>query len=145
MSATTIKVNKDYFTLEKTNEFIGDHEAACQTMEIDLFAQLFLKYDLSFIDEYSDVLTAIAETMTDWKMEMLETQLQKVSTFDSNCIFCSIGKKVKVYKWSYIHTQAIAPANKVVRYSQIAFMFDIVDGRLINYGTCNAYLEKDEL
>ena len=36
--STTIKVNPDYFTKEKTQEFLKDHELACQTMEGEGFA-----------------------------------------------------------------------------------------------------------
>jgi hypothetical protein len=143
--STTIKVNPDYFTKEKTQKFLKDHELACQTMEVDDFALLFLKYDLSYIDDYNEVLTAIGEIMMDWKKEFRGTELQEVTTFDSNCIFCTIGKKVKVYRWSCLHTKASSPTNKLLDYNQIAFMFDIKDGCLVNYGTCNAYLEDNEL
>jgi hypothetical protein len=83
--------------------------------------------------------------MMDWKKEFRGTELQEVTTFDSNCIFCTIGKKVKVYQWSCLHTKASSPTNKILDYNQIAFMFDIKDGCLVNYGTCNAYLEDNEL
>ena len=140
-----IKINPDYLTEKETVQFLKDHELACQGMEVDDFAQLFLKYDLSFIDDYTDVLTTIGETMMDWKKQSLGTQLQEVTSFDSSCIFCSIGKKVKVYQWSSLNTNAISSDNQLQFYSRIAFMFDIKNGCLVNYGTCNAYLEKSEV
>lgn len=139
------KSNKIHLSIEETMLFLEEHEAACQTMEIDDFAQLFLKYDLSFIDDYTDVMETIANAMMDWKKEFRATKLHEVRSFDSKCIFCSIGKKVKVYKWSYLHTKAIPPMNRQLCYSQIAFMFDIQDGCLVNYGTCNAYLNHNDI
>lgn len=144
MSTKIIK-KRNCLDVEQTKEFLKEHELACKTMEVDDFAQLFLKYDLSFIEDYNDVMTAVGEAMMDWKKEFRETQLQEVTSFDSNCIFCSIGKKIKVYRWSCLHKKAMAPNNKILDYNQIAFMFDIKEGQLVNYSTCNAYLEKNEL
>ena len=141
---TTLKLNPDYLTIEKTQEFLRDHELACKTMEVDDFAQLFLKYDLSFIDDYNEVLTTIGDAMMDWKKEFRGTELQEVTTFNSNCIFCRIGKEVKVYRWSCLHTKATVPNNARLYYNKIAFMFDIKDGCLVNYGTCNAYTDERE-
>lgn len=140
-----MKQNNDYLTPEKTIQFLAEHESVCQTMDVKDFTDLFKFYDLSFIDDYSEVMDTIATTMAEWKSEAGGTKLIKVTTFDSNCIFCSIGKKVKVYKWTFCHTKETGFSRNLVHHRQIAFMFDIQEGCLVNYGTCNAYLSKEEL
>jgi hypothetical protein len=139
MSATTFKVNTDYFTQEKTQEFLFDHEAACQTMEADAFLKLFIKYDLTFIEDYNEVINSILDRMYAWKDDKLDTILLKVKTSKSNCIFCEFGKSVKVYTWKYSQRLTSSSLSRVVYENEIGFRFDLKDGRLIEYGICNAY------
>ena len=145
MSNTKIILAKKHLSKEMTKEFLRDHELVCQTMEIDDFAQLFLKYDLSFIDYYSEVITSIAEGMMDWKKEFRGTELQNVIHSDSKCIFCNIGKKVKVYEWFYKHTNASEATNRILCSSKIAFYFSLENEKLIDYGVCNAFRDKNEI
>lgn len=140
MSVTTFKVSPEYFTLEKTQEFLFEHEAACQNMDIIDFLKIFQKYDLSSIKDYQEVITSIINIMTGWKNIKLGTTLKEVSTFNSNCIFCEIGKKVKGYRWTYTNTLEEGINRNIVYESQIGFRFEIKDGRLTEYGICNAYL-----
>ena len=140
MSATTFKVSSEYFTPEKTQEFLFEHEAACQNMDIIDFLKIFIKYDLSFVKEYEKVITSIIDIITGWKNEKPGTKLREVSTFNSNCIFCEIGKKVKGYRWTYTNTLEEGINKNIVYESQIGFRFEINDDRLTEYGICNAYV-----
>ncbi len=139
MSNTTFKVNIEYFTPEKTQEFLIDHEAACQKMDADVFINLFIKYDLSFIDYYQFVITSIIDIMRGWKENNMGKILKGVNVSDSNCIFCEIGKNVKVYTWNYIHTVDRTTSKFITYKSKIGFRFEINEGRLTEYGICNAY------
>lgn len=114
MSATTITLNKDYFTTEVTKSFLEDLEIACKTMELQVFINLFDKYDLSFIEDYNEVLTSIKEKMMSWYEPNQGTNLLGVTSFDSKCLFCYLGKSVKAYQWSYQHLGAIAPFNRAI-------------------------------
>lgn len=145
MSNTIISVNKDYFTVEVTRNFLEDIENACLSMELEKFMNLFKKYDLTFIEDYQEVLDLIKDVMSSWKKEGQGTELVEVTAFDSKCLFCQIGKTVKAYKWLYQHKQAIAPMNRVVYIHQIAFMFGIENNRLVEFGTCNAYLKQEDI
>jgi hypothetical protein len=136
----SLVLEKHKLSIEQTKAFIRDHEIACKTMDVMDFKKLFLKYDLSFIEDYQDVYNSIIKAMTVWKSVFKGTELREINIRNSNCIFCSIGKKVKVYNWTYLHTKEAVPMNKFVCYSRIAFMFDIQDGMLKNYGVCNAYV-----
>jgi len=140
MSATTFKVSAEYFTPEKTQEFLLEHEAACQKMDVVDFLNIYIKYDLSFVKEYEKVITSIVDALTGWKNEKLGTKIIEVSTFNSNCIFCEIGKKVKVYRWTYTNTLEEGIKNRIVYERKIGFRFEMKEGRLIEYGICNAYL-----
>ena len=145
MSNTKITLNKEYFTIKMTEDFLKDLDIACKTMELDLFTKLFTKYDLSFVEDYEEVLEMIKNTMASWNRPHKGTELLKVTQFDSKCLFCEFGKTVKVYKWTYQHKQAPTPMNGVIYASQIAFFFDFEDNQLIEFGVCNGYLDKEEM
>ena len=145
MSNTTITLNKEYFTIETTTDFLKDFELACKTMEVDLFVKLFIKYDLYYIEEYQEVLDLIKHITNDWNKPELGTELIEISKFDSKCIFCNIGKKVNGYKWTYMHKLDTFPRNRFVYASQIAFFFDFEDHHLIEFGVCNGYMDKEEI
>lgn len=145
MSNTTIPLNKEYFTSEMTEAFLKDLQTACKTMELDVFAKLFTKYDLSFVEDYNDVLGMIKSIIASWSKPNQGTELLEVTQFDSKCLFCEFSKTVKVYKWTYQHKQAPIPMNRVVYESQIAFFFDFEDNQLIEFGVCNGYLDKEDM
>ena len=145
MSSTTFKVNQEYFTVERTDAFINDLEAACQTMDVKVFTHLFIKYDLSFIEEYQDVYNLIKLIMTSWVEPSQGSVVLEVIPFDSKCIFCVIGKSVKGYKWSYQHKMATPPMNRVVYENKTAFFLDFKNNRLIEFGVCNSFLSQNEM
>ena len=140
MSNTIIKLKSEYFTLETTKNFIKDLEMACKTMEADLFVKLFIKYDLYYDEEYREVLDLIINITGNWYKPEIGTVLLDVSTFESNCIFCKIGKKVHGYKWNYKHTLAAGLMNRVVYFNQIAFIFEYESNKLVEFGVCNGYV-----
>ena len=90
MSNTKIILDKSFFTLEITEKFIKDLELACKTMEEDLFVNLFIKYDLYYIEDYKEVLDLIIVRISNWHKPELGTKLIEVSKFDSKCIFCNM-------------------------------------------------------
>ncbi|WP_293892291.1 hypothetical protein [Flavobacterium sp.] len=139
MSATTFKISTNHFTPETTEAFLNEHEAACQTMDAQTFTNLFKKYDLSFIEDAEKVLKDILDTMNSWKNPKLGTVLFEVSEFDSQCIFCEFGKKVKGYKWTYNNPLDEGVKRILIYQNKIGFRFEIKDGILVEYGTCNAY------
>ena len=145
MSATTITLNKDYFTTEVTKSFLEDLEIACTTMEVETFINLFDKYDLSFIEDYDEVLASIKLIMTRWDRREQGTKLLEVTSFDSKCLFCYLGKSVKAYQWSYQHLEAVTPFNRVVYNNKIAFSFNFDGDRLIEFGTCNGFLSREDM
>lgn len=145
MSSTTFKVNPEYFTVETTNAFLKDLDAACQTMDIKVFTHLFIKYDLTFIDEYQEVYDLIKLIMTNWIEPGQGSVLLEVTPFDSKCIFCVIGKSVKGYKWTYQHKMATPPMNRMVYENKTAFFLDIQNNKLIEFGVCNGFLSQNEM
>ena len=145
MSNTKITLNKEYYTIKKTEDFLKDLEIACKTMEVDLFVKLFIKYDLYYNEEYQEVLSLIKHIASDWNKPELGTELIDVSKFDSKCIFCNIGKKVSGYKWTYFHKLDTIPLNRIIYASQIAFFFEFENNQLIEFGVCNGYLDKEEI
>lgn len=145
MSSTEITLNKEYFTIEKTETFLKDLEIACKTMELDVFTKLFTKYDLSFVEDHDEVLGMVKSIMSSWNKPNQGTELLEVVQFDSKCLFCEFGKTVKVYKWTYQHKQASISMNRLVYESQIAFFFDFEDNHLIEFDVCNGYLDQNNM
>lgn len=139
MGKTTLTLNKDYFTEQVTKSFLIDFENSCKRMELTNFVELFLKYDLSFLEDYDEVFNLIAHITTSWKKTDEETKLIEITQEDARCIFCNIGKAVRVYKWTYMHTKAVIPMNRVVYESKAAFYFEYQKNRLVEFGVCNAY------
>lgn len=139
MGKTTLTLNRNHFTEAVTQSFLLDFEAACKTMELTDFVQLFVNYDLSFLEDYDEVFNLIAHITTAWKKSGQDTLLLSTSQEDARCIFCNIGKTVRVYKWTYKHTKATAPMNRVLYESKAGFYFEYQDNCLIEFGVCNAY------
>jgi hypothetical protein len=140
MSATTFKVSPEYFTPERTQEFLLEHEAACLKMEVVDFLKIFIKYDLSLIEDYYEVINAIIDILSGWKNEKLNTRLLEINSYDSNCLFCEIGKRVKVYQWTYMEILGNSVCSGIVYERKVGFRFEIKEGRLNEYGICNAYV-----
>ena len=145
MGNTKITLNKEYFTIEMTEDFLKDFEIACKTMELEFFTKLFTKYDLSFVEDYEEVLEMIKSSMNSWNRPNIGTELLNVIQFDSKCLFCEFGKTVKVYKWTYQHKKLPIPANCLEYSSQIAFYFGFEDNQLIEFGVCNGYLDNNDM
>lgn len=55
MSNSKNNLNKKILSIETTSAFLKDLATACKTMELDLFINLFNKYDLSFVEDYNEV------------------------------------------------------------------------------------------
>jgi hypothetical protein len=49
------KSKDKHLSISETEAFIKDHEITCNTMDATDFRNLFLKYDLSFTEDYKDV------------------------------------------------------------------------------------------
>jgi hypothetical protein len=145
MSNTKINLNKEYFTIEMTAAFLKDFEIASKTMEIAVFTTLFTKYNLSFVEEYEEVLEMIKSSMASWNRPKYGTVLLNVTQFDSKCLFCEFGKTVKVYKWTYQHKKLATLSNSSEYSSQIAFYFSFEENRLTEFGVCNAYMDSAEI
>ena len=139
MGKTTLTLNRNYFTSGVTEAFLKEFEDSCKTMELSNFTDLFIKYDLEFIKDYKEVFDLIADIMTRWKNPGEETKLLEVSQHDSQCLFCNIGKTVKVYSWTYQHTKATPPMNRVIYESKAGFYFEYNQKQLIEFGVCNGY------
>lgn len=145
MKNTIIKLKREYFNLETTKSFLKDLEMTCKTMEVDLFVKLFIKYDLYYDEEYREVLDLIINITGNWYNPDIGTELLEITTFDSKCIFCKIGKKVNGYQWTYVNRLDAFPNNRYIYASEIAFIFEYENNKLIEFGVCNGYLDKEEI
>ena len=145
MSKTKIILDKEYFTAEMTEDFLGDLEKVCKTMDLDDFTELFEEYDLTFMEDYDEVLEMITNKLSRPNKVKWGTVILEVTKFDSKCLFCKIGKTVKVYKYTYQHTRWRVPHNYTIFTSAIAFYFSFEENRLTEFGVCNKYLDKEEI
>lgn len=136
---------KKSLSKELTASFVKDFELATTTMESVDFAKLFIKYELNFIQDFSDTSKQILAILENWKNPFEGTEIIKMEQFDSKCHFCEYGKKVKVFGWTYQHKKAAFPMNRVVYKMYIGFYLDIKEERLVDFGLCNGYLKKEEM
>jgi hypothetical protein len=100
---------------------------------------------LSFVEDYKEVLGMIKSIMASWNKPNQGTELLEVTQFDSKCLFCEFGKTVKVYKWWYQYKIDDTLMNSKIHESQIAFIFEIKDSQLVEFGVCNGYLDNEEM
>jgi hypothetical protein len=145
MNYTKFNSSEKHLTVKTTKNFLNDIETACKTMELDLFMNLFNKYDLSFIKDFDEVLENIYSIVGSWDISRHGTQLLEVVQFNSKCLFCEFGKTVKVYKWKYQYKTDKNLMNSKIHESQIAFTFKIKDSQLFDFGVCNGYLDNEEM
>lgn len=145
MSNSKNNLNKKFLSIETTSVFLKDLETACKTMELDLFINLFNKYDLSFVEDYNEVLDSIYSTVGRWDISVPGIELIEVVQFNSKCLFCEFGKTVKVYKSRYQCKIGKTLMNSMIHESQIAFTFEIKDNQLLDFGVCNGYLDNEEM
>lgn len=145
MSKTKIILDKEYFTAKTTDNFLRDLEKACRRMDLDDFTTLFEEYDLTFIEDYDEVLEMITDQLSRPNKIKWGTVILAVTKFDSKCLFCEIGKTVKVYKYTYQHKRWRVPLNDSIFTGSIAFYFSFENKRLTEFGVCNNYLDKEEI
>jgi hypothetical protein len=145
MGKSKIILKKNCLTREETTSFLKDFKTACKTMEIALFTNLLTNYDLSFVEDFNEDLSAIYSIISSWNKPELGTELLSTSQFKSKCLFCEFGKTVMVYKWAYQHKHDSYPENLLTYESQIAFYFDLNENQLVKFGVCNGYLDNKEM
>ena len=145
MSDKKINLSNKYLTVKTTKAFLDNLEIACKTMELDLFKNIFDTYDLCFVEDLEEVLESIYSIVGSWNISEHETELLDVVQFNSKCLFCEFGKTVKVYKWRYQYKIDDTLMNYKIHESQIAFIFEIKDSQLVEFGVCNGYLDNEEM
>lgn len=137
MSNTTVKVDSTYFTVEKTNRFLKQLNHAAMLLDWHKFEFLFKFYDLAFIENIDEIKDLTRRICTSWRRE--GTVMTCMKSYDGQCIFCYFGMKVRVYEWTYKHPLEKPPYNRVNYLHRAAFATILENGRLVEFGICNAF------
>lgn len=149
MSGVTIFKREKNPILDKINTklFVNDVIKACQ--ELDFFSLFIYTVEYPFKNvvqsEVKDFLDQADEYIAEWKENELILSIDSVEEFETKCIFCSLGKTVKAF--NVTATKKISQKIPVeINYTKsFAINFEIVNEELVDFGWCNAFIEKDEI
>lgn len=139
IKGTIISLDENYFSVEKTKQFLADHDFACKTMRSNDFISLFKKYDFVIIKNSNDVLYNIIDFIGRWEDDEKGAEIIDVIKSDSACLFCNIGNSVVVYKWTYKYNKLGGLEGRIVYEKKFGFRFEFKNNQLSHYGYCNSF------
>lgn len=141
------KKNVPLLDQRNTELFIKDIEEICKKVEFSRFAEIFDKYPLdNFGQGDRDYFLAQANREHQfWHNNSLEVKIKSVEEFESKCIACSFGKKVKGYSVEFLKMKDDRLPGRFNYKKSFAINFEIKDNELMDFGWCNAFLEQQEV
>lgn len=130
---------------DHTKAFSNDLIDACQKVDSILVMKVVHKYNLQHHHEIEDFINDAHRILDFWKTDNDQIEITEVTIHDSKCIACSFGKTVKVFH--VLFNQLIkGTAGRRIKFSrEFAINLDIQEGLLMDFGWCNAFLDKKEL
>jgi hypothetical protein len=130
-----------------TQLFIKDMEAICEKVDFISFIEIVQKYPFYNLDkeEFNSFIEQAKEEHGYWHNNPLDIKINLVEEFDSKCIACSFGKTVKGFRVEYLKLNDLRLPGRIVYEKNFALNFELKDNELIDFGWCNAFLEKEEM
>lgn len=130
---------------DHTKAFRNDIMDACQKVDSILVMKVVHKYNLQHQDDIEEFINGAQIILDFWKNDNDQKEITEVTLHDSKCIACSFGKTVKVFH--VLYNQLIkGTAGRRIKFSrEFAINLDIQEGLLMDFGWCNAFLNKKEL
>lgn len=126
----------------QTKEFISQLDNICKKVD---YASLLLLMTNFSIKKTSDVINFInqgKEIFEGINKPSNGIELISNESFESKCLFCSIGKSVNVYFATYSKTEWDL---QVIYTNSFAINIEIKNGKLKDFGWCNAFLKESDL
>jgi hypothetical protein len=135
--------------LDKINTltFLKDIETICNKVDFISLSAILQKYPFQNINtsEYDEFIEQAKREHDYWHNNPSEVKIKAVTKFDSKCIACSYGKTVKAYRVEYVKLNDDRLPGRIVYNKNFALNFEIKDNKLIDFGWCNKFLDREEM
>ncbi len=139
----SFKTTTPILSEEDTLKFMKQIDLACRLLDESFLAETVHKFKLGHLEDSPEFLEDAKEKFQFQREDHEKLQVEKVEDFTSRCIVCVYGKKVMGYR---IHFSVPGPGCSRIHYArEIAINFELRDGRLTDFGWCNAFLNKQDL
>ena len=128
---------------EETKKFINQIDLACRLLDAQVLKWVVEKFDLHELEDSPEFIYDAVEKLEFWKDQKFPVQIKEVGSFETKCIACVFGKKVKGYLVTY--SREMNNGGKINYKRQFAVNFQLADGQLTDFGWCNAFLDPMEM
>lgn len=139
----SFNVTTPILSKEETKKFINQIDLACRLLDAEVLRWVVEKFNLAGLEDSPEFLADAIEKLEFWKHQKRPVKIKQVGSFETKCIACVFGKSVKGYLVSY--SEEMEEGFKVHYERQFAINFQLVEGRLTDFGWCNAFLEVEEI
>ena len=143
---SNIKLVKDTFTEENTNQFLVELDLVIKTIDYVQMERLLIRYGIQDDPECIIFVDTIKDLFENWKIEGGESILvDHTETRVTKCFACFFGKSVTAYEFSYQHKCLLGYESRNIYAREFAVFTDIKNNCLVDFGVCNAFLNRDEV
>lgn len=134
-------------TTQDTQCVINEIASCCIKLDFMGLIEIITKYPPKNLtpDDFSEFVAKAKEKHHFWQENPLVLEIKSVNTFESKCIACSFGKKVKAFNVQFLKLKDAKLPGRIVYKISFAINFDIKDNEIIDIGWCNAFLEEKEI
>lgn len=137
------ETNTPLLNKEETNKFLKQMDLACRLLDIQFFSEVMERFRLRDHEDADEFLENAENSLGFWQDSKKPAQVSEVKEFRSRCLACVFGKTVKAYQ---VHYSLKGPGKTRIHYTRdFAVNFEIADGRLTDFGWCNAFLSAGEM
>lgn len=149
MKSTTSEISgkKPLLNEVKTKLFVEEILQSCQSLSFDNIYTLIVEYEIQNWDkeDSEEFYEILEEYINEWKENELIQSIDNIEPFETNCIACFFGKKVNAFNVTATQ-RIIKNITSTYTYTKsFAVFFEIKNNELMEFGWCNAFIEKDEI
>ena len=114
----------------------------CKNVDFKKLLLLIANYSIIKTTDVIDFINQGKEMFEGINNPIKGIELISTETLESKCLFCAIGKTVKVYSVKYSKQEQNF---KIIYSNNFAINIEIEDKMLVDFGWCNAFLDKSEM
>lgn len=126
-----------------TLKFLKQTDLACKLLDEKFLSEVVHKFKLEQWEDTQEFLSDARGIFFTWREKEKGLQVNTVEEFSTRCIACVLGKNVKGYS---VYYSVPGPGGSRTYYQrEFAVNFQLNEGRLTDFGWCNAFLNKQDL
>ena len=144
-SIITEKIEKPLLNQEQTALFVRALDLACLSLNPYAFVLLFKQFPLDGFDNTESFISQAFDILSFGTSHPLGVKVRNITPFETRCVACIFGKKVFAYKVSYLRHDDSETQVKIIYERSFAMSVVIEQGKLMDFGWCNFFLNEKEL